>query len=583
MKKILILFVFLLMSTNSVSAYFDDLEEPNRTSAYEEGIYYLQDEEIFNGYDYYLTCLEDKYLMTQEEYDSLNENEILDTCRKENWFSPGSPINRAEFLKIVMMASGHNSEGSNCYPDVKDEWFAPFVCAATELGIVDGYDDGNFKPGNEINFVEASKIIVNAYEMELPEKEGTDWYEPYVKALEGVNAIPGGINRLDQEMFRDISAEMIYRLHLGVEDKWSHSYEGMKALWDYIEYLDDWDLSLLSSAVDYEEKLSALADEYEIPVYESDLVEGVDEQTIEELKLLVAVYMPHDSAENYVYYTNYNGVVLFLAPFIGEYNISDEMDLGEISYSEEIPEILDPKENSLMFEIDLDGDEVMEVVRLNTNWKSYDWSERTVEVFTKIDNTWVNVLTEDIDGNYTEFWDIGFAVEALTLDASDQQVLKIKKGNDRDELDKRDYIFGYFDGLYSKKSLDVADGAEGYCIDYDQMYLGTDYYDSEGEHIFEDFVDFYRITLNCSYSVVFDRKNFEGGMEWEASEGYEVYLEESYFRERTYLFDLEEDFMEIDEEETWGFEVVEDGVVRMYKDDWEYYISLGEKVLLTDY
>jgi len=41
-------------------------------------------------------------------------------------------------MKIIVAASkGYDlGSGSNCFPDVQDEWFAPFVCYAKLFDIV---------------------------------------------------------------------------------------------------------------------------------------------------------------------------------------------------------------------------------------------------------------------------------------------------------------------------------------------------------------------------------------------------------------------------------------------------------------
>lgn len=111
-------------------------------------------------------------------------------------FKPDAKINRAEFLKIVLEAAKKDGKiegeitGVNCFPDVKDQWFAPYVCSAKESGIINGYPDGKFYPEKEISFVEASKIIVNALKLEVDLENRENWYEAYVVSLEEKNAIP---------------------------------------------------------------------------------------------------------------------------------------------------------------------------------------------------------------------------------------------------------------------------------------------------------------------------------------------------------------------------------------------------------
>ncbi len=47
-------------------------------------------------------------------------------------FKPDQDINRAEIMKIMLEASrgGENFAGEYCFPDVKTEWFAKYLCYA---------------------------------------------------------------------------------------------------------------------------------------------------------------------------------------------------------------------------------------------------------------------------------------------------------------------------------------------------------------------------------------------------------------------------------------------------------------------
>lgn len=137
-------------------------------------------------------------------------------------------INRAEFLKIVMEVTDYELEGDNCFPDVTDQWFAPYVCTATDLGFVDGYDDGTFKPNDDINFVEASKIVTNVLGMELVEDD-TEWFSPYVLTLEESDSIPAQIDGFDHDIMRGEMAEMIWRIDTERTYKVSNTFENLQA------------------------------------------------------------------------------------------------------------------------------------------------------------------------------------------------------------------------------------------------------------------------------------------------------------------------------------------------------------------
>ncbi|PIQ76659.1 hypothetical protein COU78_05190 [Candidatus Peregrinibacteria bacterium CG10_big_fil_rev_8_21_14_0_10_49_24] len=142
-------------------------------------------------------------------------------------FKPTAHINRAEFLKIVMESRGKVSEGSRCFPDVTDEWFAGYVCTAKKEGIIDGYPNGFFKPEKSISFAEASKILSLAYEQDV-EQNSPDWYEPFVRALENSNAIPLSVEKLEQTINRGEMAEMMWRLTEDKTDQPSKGYLNVK-------------------------------------------------------------------------------------------------------------------------------------------------------------------------------------------------------------------------------------------------------------------------------------------------------------------------------------------------------------------
>lgn len=98
----------------------------------------------------------------------------------DNTFKPENKINRAELTKIVIEAVyPGQAAGSNCFSDVKDEWFAKYVCFAVEKGIVSGYADSTFKPNDNINYVEALKITLGAFSYD-PMVKTEVWYQAYL-------------------------------------------------------------------------------------------------------------------------------------------------------------------------------------------------------------------------------------------------------------------------------------------------------------------------------------------------------------------------------------------------------------------
>lgn len=81
-------------------------------------------------------------------------------------FRPDNEINRVEALKILLLASGLNIEGDtmNFTDTIKGAWYTRYVSFAQSLGIIGGYADGSFKPGNAIKRSEMAKIAVETLE-----------------------------------------------------------------------------------------------------------------------------------------------------------------------------------------------------------------------------------------------------------------------------------------------------------------------------------------------------------------------------------------------------------------------------------
>lgn len=155
-------------------------------------------------------------------------------------FFPDKTINRAEFTKILMGAalaynSGQDPSGYDIYApvglnfsDVEDQaWYIPYLRKAVSNGVVQGYEDGTFRPANQISFAEASKIIVRSFGYDVPAETGI-WYKSYVEELEEKAVIPVSIRKFDQQITRGETAEILYRLMADVTDKDSQTYDSMQ-------------------------------------------------------------------------------------------------------------------------------------------------------------------------------------------------------------------------------------------------------------------------------------------------------------------------------------------------------------------
>ena len=89
-------------------------------------------------------------------------------------FKPNGSTTRAEFASMIAKAMGYESEPSDSetmFPDVaNDFWAKAAINFCAQNGILEGYDDGTFKPNQTITRQEAAAILNNAFD--LAEKYG---------------------------------------------------------------------------------------------------------------------------------------------------------------------------------------------------------------------------------------------------------------------------------------------------------------------------------------------------------------------------------------------------------------------------
>lgn len=103
-------------------------------------------------------------------------------------FRPDILMNRAEFLKILMLASDGSQvfdvENRRCFQDFSgiEKWYWVHACSAKEKGVIEGYPDGSFKGEQTVILAEALKIAATAWDVELPAyiQAPPNWYDPYM-------------------------------------------------------------------------------------------------------------------------------------------------------------------------------------------------------------------------------------------------------------------------------------------------------------------------------------------------------------------------------------------------------------------
>lgn len=86
---------------------------------------------------------------------------------EDGTFKPDRSVSRAEFLKIVLLSSGNpiltGDLDRSGFTDVSlSAWYAGYVNRALALGVASGYPDGLFRPDRTVSRIEAVKMILRS-------------------------------------------------------------------------------------------------------------------------------------------------------------------------------------------------------------------------------------------------------------------------------------------------------------------------------------------------------------------------------------------------------------------------------------
>ena len=189
------IFMLLVVWSFQTTFAFDDIQ----TNWYKQSILELKDSGIISGFD-------------------------------ENNYGPNNTITRAEILKIILKSADikiPETVEESCFPDVNNSaWFAKYVCYAAENNIANGFEDGTFWPNLEVTVWEALAFASRAFGLELWDDSG-EWYNKYIDYAHENNIIPEYSYRIDTQIKRWQTAELISRITK------QHTWENLdyKSLW----------------------------------------------------------------------------------------------------------------------------------------------------------------------------------------------------------------------------------------------------------------------------------------------------------------------------------------------------------------
>lgn len=113
-------------------------------------------------------------------------------------FRPNGEVTRAQFVKMIVMAMGKEKEAaalknSTIFSDVSSSnWAVGYINLAIKNNIITGYVDGSFKPNQNINYAQAITVMLRSLGYGTAEMSGV-WPQNYIEKGKALE-ISKGIN-----------------------------------------------------------------------------------------------------------------------------------------------------------------------------------------------------------------------------------------------------------------------------------------------------------------------------------------------------------------------------------------------------
>ena len=119
--------------------------------------------------------------------------------RSENRFEPNGELTRAEFATILCRVLGYDLTGvSNYYSDVKGHWASNSINILSQAKLMNGYESGLFMPDKAITREEVAKVLyylmgdsVDATGNAFVDVSNTRWSYQYINKLSGLGIVNG--------------------------------------------------------------------------------------------------------------------------------------------------------------------------------------------------------------------------------------------------------------------------------------------------------------------------------------------------------------------------------------------------------
>lgn len=156
----------------------------------------------------------DKNAAYAEAVEYVSEAGIMEGKNGRN-FDPEGTVTRAEMAAIVcrLLYETENLPNEERFSDVPvSHWANGYVSRAAELGIVNGYGDGNFGPGDTVTYEQAVTMVVRCTGFDVDAIEAGGYPDGYLKTANEMGLLNEINSSVGAEFNRGQVAMLVYNL-----------------------------------------------------------------------------------------------------------------------------------------------------------------------------------------------------------------------------------------------------------------------------------------------------------------------------------------------------------------------------------
>lgn len=129
-------------------------------------------------------------------------------------FKPDGKVTRAQLSKMLVLAYDLKGSGNVKFSDYDEKnWAADYIKTAVKNNVVAGYGDNTFRPENNVTYAEAITMLLRAAKLETKEMKTGKWPDAYISKAEEMNIFENVSNHSNSsKATRGDVALMIYNL-----------------------------------------------------------------------------------------------------------------------------------------------------------------------------------------------------------------------------------------------------------------------------------------------------------------------------------------------------------------------------------